>query len=277
MSLDLLTITPKQPKKGKKAKRLLAMEKTRVFSVHLLGYLGADALWDVPESENRIRPVMIAYCGTDQELQPFTANFRAGRPATARHKGFVLPKSAGHRFSTQKTRLAVITVAYLPELFDLEPIAVETSCKFVFAPPTWWVREQAAELHDTFGDDAENAARAALFTAYIDRRTPMPIINDLRFHLQLYRAAREAEWCHELGSSRYLDPALYGDHDPRWGLEPPLSVGLRQDTLNQFLVEQTSIYHAKEIKNGTSRFQATRRILSHPQRPVEQLCLGFAV
>ena len=145
MAQGLLTIQPKKPKKAKDGK-LLAAEKSRIFSVHMLGYLAADTLWEVPESENRIRPVMIAYFGTDQELQPFNANFRAGRPAACRHQGFVLPKSAGHRFATQKTKYATITVAYLPELFDLEPIAVDRRVTFVFAPPTWWVKEQAAGL-----------------------------------------------------------------------------------------------------------------------------------
>lgn len=277
MTLDLLTIEPKEPRKAKKGKRLRAMEKTRVFTVRMLGYLAADSLWDVPESEKRTRPVLIAYLGTDQELQPFTANFRGGRPAACRYEGFVIPKSSGHRWPTQKLSKASVTVAYLPDLFDLEPIAVEDWCQFVFAPPRWWIEAQAKELYDTFGDDAEDAARAALFTAYIDRRTPMPIVNDLRFHLQLYRAAQETKWCHGLGGSAYQSPSLYGDHHPHWGFDTPLSVSLRQVNLKEFLVQQTSLYHEKEMQNGTSRFQANRRLLSLPQNPAQQLCLNFAV
>jgi hypothetical protein len=96
--------------------------KTRVFSVRLLGYLAGDGLWDANRSGNVVRPIWLAYLGTDQETQPFTANFRASRKAlTSGNKAFEIQKKAPYRWRTQKVPGAVVTVAYLPELFDLEP------------------------------------------------------------------------------------------------------------------------------------------------------------
>jgi hypothetical protein len=42
----------------------------------------------------------------------------------------------------------------------------------------------------------QETAPAAYFVAYLDQRSPLPIANDPRFHLELYRAARASVWCH---------------------------------------------------------------------------------
>ena len=112
--------------------------KTRVFSTRLLGYLAADALWEAPRSGDCLRPVWLAYLGTDRETHPFTANLRAGAKATASGQAFQIPKRAPYRWSTQKVPGGIATVAYLPELFHLEPaLAFAEDVRFVLAPPRW--------------------------------------------------------------------------------------------------------------------------------------------
>jgi len=274
MSLNELCISPPEASPKKKHQR-----KSRIFSVRLLGYLAANALWDAPTSGKHIRPAWIAYLGTDQELRPFTANFRGGQPAlTYSGKTLAMPKKSAHRWVTQRVPGASVTMAYLPELFHLEPAIVDEHCRFIFAPPRWWVEAQAATLTAEFGDDAHDAARAALFTAFLDRRTPMPIVNDLRFHLQLYRAALEASRNHPraFGHAGRDGSHLSGSHDPGCGLETPLAVYLSQDTLRRFIVEQTALFHQQELAAGRHRFAPPRPLLPLPTGQLEQLCLDFA-
>ncbi len=168
--------------------------KSRAFSARLLGYLTADALWDGGCSSSPRRPVWLSYFGTEQETRAVTANLRSGRTAEAGNLSFELPRKSGYRWLSQPLAGGVVMTAYLPALFDLEPVTpfVE-EVRFVLAPPRWWLDGQAAALAADFGEDARDVARAALFAAYLDRRTRLPILADLRFQLRLYRAALEED------------------------------------------------------------------------------------
>lgn len=252
--------------------------KTRVFSVRLMGYLLADSLWESSRSGSMLQPAWIAYLGTDQESRAFTANFRAGRKAKAEGDVFALPKRSPHRWRVQRVPEAAITVAYLPELFHLDPVVPEGErVSFVFAPPLSWLREQAAALAEEFRDDAEDAARAALFAAYLDRRTHLPLVHDLRFHLQLYRAALDAEWLHRPVSSPWGGGVLVARGMASCGLDLPLACAVRHQELAEFVVAQTSTFHHEEIRRGTTRFATDRRLLPYPTEPAGQLRLDFAV
>jgi len=266
VTLELLTIVRKPRKKD---------EKSRSFSVRLLGFFANDWLWEHTVASPRVAPIYIAYLGSEQELGPFSANFRGAQPARVLGIDLQLPKKAPHRFLTHKLPGASLTIAYLPELFHLDPHGVlGERIEFVFAPPSGWVAAQARELVADFGDDAPDAARAALFAAYLDRRCSAPILGSLGFHLQLYRAALAQSWVAQLEDPRNRSE-LWGLHHPRWGLDPPVSVGVDQATFEQFLVSQTSIYYQKEIQHGTHRFQAGGRLLPFPKRAAEQLCFDF--
>jgi hypothetical protein len=254
-----------------------ASTKTRTFSVHLLGYLAADALWEPGGNGSAERPVWVAYFGTERESHPFTANFRAGRKARSRFEALDLPRRAPHRWTTQKVPGGLVTVAYIPALFHLEPAGpVEDEIRFVFAPPRWWVDEQAGELVD-LGDDARDTARAALFCAYLDRRTPLPLVHDLRFHLQVYRAALASGWVHPLSGHKREGVVLVGRDAEAAGLDAPLACRVGPSTLAEFLVEQTSLYHQEEIRRGKTRFAAGGRLLSYPAGAASQLCFDFEV
>jgi hypothetical protein len=274
MGFSTLTIRT-EPRKDLNAK-------SRTFSVQLLGFLTADALWEpgtVSAKGGSVRrPVWIAYAGTERESQPFTANLRAGRKAYAGDDALEIPKRAGHRWTFQKVPNGLVTVAYLPELFHLEPAkASAESIRFLFAPPVWWITEQAAALAADFGDEAEDAARAALFCAYLDRRTALPLVHDLRFHLQVYRAALTAGWTHQLVSSRRGGEVLVGCGAEAAGLDAPVACSVGESALTDFLIEQTSLYHQEEIRRGKTRIAAGGRLLPYPSEASVQLRLDFAV
>jgi hypothetical protein len=249
--------------------------KARVFSTRLLGFLAADSLWEPPRLAEAVRPVWIAYLGTEREAHPFTANLRAGAKATVNGQVVQLPKRAPYRWSTQKVLGGVATVTYLPELFHLEPaLPFADDVRFVLAPPRWWVEEQAAALAPEHGDDVAETARAALFCAFLDRRTPLPLVHDLRFHLQVYRAALETDWVHPASSSRYPRGVLYGQGTEAAGLDAPLACRVDQETLAQFLVEQTTLYHREESRRAELHRPVSLR---RPRLPAQagQLRLGF--
>ncbi|MDP9120129.1 MAG: hypothetical protein M3O15_01985 [Acidobacteriota bacterium] len=241
--------------------------KTRTFSVHLLGYLTADSLWEPGGDGSARRPVWLAYFGTERETHPFTANLRAGRQARTQD-GLLLEigHRAPHRWTSQKVPNGLVTVVYLSELFHLEPAGPPGEpVRFVFAPARWWVAREAATLAGEFGEEAPDAARAALFCAYLDRRTPLPLVHGLRFHLQVYRAALEREWLYRLAESR--GEVLVGRGAESTGLDAPVACSVGQPELAAFLVEQTSLYHQEEIRRGKTRVAAGGWLLSDPAFP----------
>ncbi len=211
----------------------------RRFTVELLGYLLADSLWDGGGKGSESRPVFIVYLGSPQESQAFTANFRGGHPAKTASKRFRILKSHPHRWTTQATASGdVLTVAYVPDLFHLDPVDPSPrSLRFVFAPTRWWLETQAPHFGD-FGDPYE-AARAALFSAYLDRRTSLPVLSDTRFHLRLYRAALKTSWMTCVGT---FDGDLEGSGYAHCHLVDPYAVNVSASDFQDFLVEQTQLH-----------------------------------
>jgi hypothetical protein len=257
MALPTLTIDTVLRKGGSK--------KSRAFSVHLLGYLSAPALWDARGDSSAERPIWLAYFGTDRESQPFTANLRGGRRARAGADLLEVPKRGRYRWVSQKVPNGIVTVCYLPELFHLEPKeSFPEEARFVFAPPTWWVEEQAALLAEEYDEDARDVARAALFCAYLDRRTPLPLLHDLRVHLQVYRAALRTDWIFPFSESRV--EILRGRRAEVSGLDAPLACSVNQQTLSAFLIDQTTLY--QEALHGTTRIAAVGRLLPYPGAPL---------
>ncbi|MCP4870581.1 MAG: hypothetical protein GY898_17900, partial [Proteobacteria bacterium] len=248
------------------------IQKSRRFSVTGLGFLTADWLWELGHSEKTQRPVWIAYAGPVEACRAFTANFRGGRKAGGESwRPLEIPKKSPHRWVHQRRGETQVTVAYIPELFDLDPGLPPDDITFLFAPPTWWLDEQAAVLADDFGDQARDVARAALFVAFVDRRSPLPLVQDLRFHLQLYTAALEEDWT--------LSPEFRGAFQAErlgpCGLDEPLLCRVGHPTFQDFLTDQTNAYFEKEIRHGQNRFRPDRRVLPYPDRAPAQLCFQF--
>ncbi len=246
------------------------------FSVTLLAYFLPRSLMDLGCASDAQRPAWVAYLGSEQEARAFTANFRSGRKAkTSYWPNLQLRKSDPYRVTqVPAAGGGILTTHVLPELFQLEPLMPGDQVAFIFAPPTWWIESQAQELAADFGADAQDAARAALFTAYLDRRTEMPIVNDLRFHLALYRQALKQEWADLDDESAYR----YARGLATVGLDPAaLYIKTDRDELATFLAAQTALYFEEEIRNGKNRIPADSRLLPLPDASPTQLCFNFGL
>ena len=276
MRFPTLEIVRKKSR-GRNGRRAQAI-KTRAFSVSLLGYVTADALWEGGSCDNLIRPVWIACFGTEQESRVFFANFRSGYKAKTSSARFQLPKKALYRWSTQEVPGGVISVGYLTELVELEPgVTMDDIVRFVLAPPSWWIDQQARELEEEFGEEAREVAHAALFAAYLDRRTPLPLIRDLRFHLQLYRSALETDWVHEPSGYDTHRGVCFAEQFSSSGLDSPLACQVSQAELGEFLRQQTYQFHQENQHHGTSRIPTDRWLLPDADPATLQLRFDFAL
>lgn len=279
MDFPTLTITHERKSQGRGPRS--GTVKSRRFQATLLTYLTADKLWTLGQAGRALRPVWITYAATHEMSRAFTANLRGGRKAKARRDGdevLELPKSAPHRWLTQRLEGgATVTTAYLGELFELDPGEPVERIAFVLMPPRRWLERQAELLEPEFRAAALDAARAALFAAFLDRRSPLPLVHDLRFQLQLYRAALEAPWTQEPRPHRYGEGDLWAASPAACGLDEPRLFDVSHREFEDFLKAQTAQYFHKEIARGTHRFRPDRRLLPYPQRPPRQLRLDLEV
>lgn len=258
-------------------------QKTRSFRADLMAVVAANKMWEYggTQKDRTCRPVFLAYAATDQEARAFTANIRTGRPAVQERSGsggdrWEIPRSAGFRFETFSSEGATLTLGFLPSIFALQPGTVDqTRIEFISMPPTWWVEEQAAEIRSEMGADAEDAAIAAYFVAYLDLRSPLPVANHLSFHLGLYRAAQEQPWC--FAASRNERDFLYAEGVDAVGFSKPVAVQATHEQFAAFLAEYTAAHLPKDreevISHGTPRIASPRRVLSHARRAASQLGL----
>jgi hypothetical protein len=248
-------------------------QKTRIFHADLIALVAAPGLhWEFGSSsrDNSLRPVLLAYAATDQEARAFTANLRTGRPAVHQQRGISslrieIPRSAGFRYETFSLDGGSLTFAYLPWAFSLQPAAESGAIRFLCMPPTWWIEREAVTLPE-LGPDAREAALAAHFVAYLDHRSPLPIANDLRFHLALYRAALAADWCHRPQACPHGVTQLYAEGHEALGLEPPLLVSTTHAAFSAFLAEQTARHLPRlqeETTHGQARVPGSRRLFPH--------------
>jgi hypothetical protein len=248
-------------------------EKSRIFSVRRLAYLRADRLWEPRKGKrSQVRPAFLAFLGSRAGCQAFCANLMAEREALCEGETFSVSKKAGYRWMHQEVPGGVVTCWYLPQLFHLEPVEDPGWVRFVFAPPRWWVEAQAVELRlevaGVEGANGQDAAEAALFAAFLDRRTTLPILRELRFQLQLYLAAKEAGFVTRTRDAyQGFDFAGFTE----CGLRPPLAVCASYPTVVEFLKEQINTY--RETYHGTTASPAGGRLLSYPEAPSFQYCL----
>ena len=260
-------------------------QKSRSFSVELLAWVVASSMWELGSTskERTHRPVFMAFAGTGSAAQAFKANLQFGRPAVEAVQScglrFEIPRSAGFRYESTGQGGASLTLVYLPHVFSHQPgTSEEESISFVTMPPSAWVDEQAASIGASFGSEAREAALAAYFVAYLDARTPLPIANDLKFHLALFRAAKEQPWCSVSQGCDTNPGPLYAEGVSGVGFEPPVLCNVSPAEFAQFLAQQTARHLPRERRNeetlhGTSSLSRPRRFLPHAGPSPTQLCL----
>ena len=264
-----LTIAPAKGRKG------------RTFRAHLFNYLTANSLWDCGAVDKARRPVYLAYAATDQEARAFTANLRTGRRAIVRnvHGGtdgtIEVLKTSGHRFVFERRSGTTIVPAFLPELFELDPGLLGERVSFVWAPPTWWVeREVASPALAPFPEaERRELVLAGHFAAFLDRRTPLPILSDPVFHRRLYRAARAQPWFVEPDGSPRNRGRLFVYPDELVGLELAALVDVDHAAFEDFLRRETTTYYENEVPHGPHRIASRRRLLPDPAAAGTQLSL----
>jgi hypothetical protein len=259
-------------------------QKSRSFSVELLAYVLANDLWELGAGgkERHHRPVFMAYAGTDQASRAFSANLRSGRPAVVAGNShlvtrFEVPKSAGFRFETHSRQGATLTLAYLPPVVSFQPPTADSgTIAFLCLPPTWWVDEQAQATWHAMGEDAREAAVAAYFVALLDQRSPLPIANDLGFHLKLYRAALNEPWCQQSSGTEWSPGRLFHSGLETVGFEPAVSCNVAPAVFAEFLKAETSLHLPleEESTHGTTPIRRPRRLLPDPVHAAAQA--GFA-
>lgn len=245
-------------------------EKTRQFRAEVVAYIAADPVWGMGanSAERAVRPALFAFVAPAQQARAFAANLRLGRPAAVDRdvrygepKRFELMRSAGYRFDVHTVGDGVLTVAYVPELFAIQPSAVERQIAFVCCPPRWWVRREAAALRPQWGDEAEDVAAAAYFVAYLDRRSPLPIVNDLRFHRALVAEAKKDGWAFgpapdDAGGGHFQ---MVGTR--AIGLDRGLCCVVTEDIFARTLSKLTLAYLEEENEDGPHRIRRPRRRL----------------
>lgn len=260
--------------------------KGRSFEAILLAHVEADALWDGGSTgTDDYRPVWMVLTGSDSNLRAFVANLRMGRKAeiassgySRRRKGtrYELLRSAGYQYLWQRTSAGPVVTAYLPDLFRLDPGMVDPKgVSFCILPPQAWVQEQKVDTtlpvqhmsRLSYQAPADKLASwlplAALFCAYLDRRTRCPLVADHRFYLQVFCAALEegiASWSYEDNYSYYHDP-VWGTHrhlgfhesdTVTVGLHPGVVCKASHEALEQFLATQVAVYFHIVNKTGRS-------------------------
>ena len=279
--------------------------KGRTFRGVLMGYITANRLWEAGEtSTDKIRPVYISFACSEGESHPFVANLQMGRCMIVdkgRHGDKIeLLRSVGYDFLYQRMEGGVVAVqAYLPELVRLDPGMVDPdSIKFVMAPTLEWLRESSIPTIDR-QKAAQHVASlwrtripqgqelldlvpsAALFCAYLDRRTNCPMIQDLRFQLQVFLAALNdgyatlpescsGKWGYHRnirGSKQEEDRFSY--LGPHFGfkdfgmdnckLDIPVAFYSTHEQIEAFLAEQVEIYF-----NHVAWVESIRKMMSEP-------------
>lgn len=221
-----------QPEAGKKG---------RAFSAKCTAIIVADSLWSAGGGDT-MRPIWAQFIATDAELRPFASNLRLGRkaePSTGRSSAcdrIEFLKSVGYQMSWQREPEGSILTVYHPELFRLDPGMVDPAgATFAMLVPRWWLAAQTVDA---------DSARAALFAAYLDRRTRCPLVADAAFYRQLFAAAIECGLA-RMPTDRtvkYSKGPLAAEGLEQAGVDTVVVFSASHDELETFLVEQVGIY-----------------------------------
>lgn len=245
---ETLTIAPKPGGTGK----------GRTFRVSLLGFVTADG-YHSAGSSRAYRPVYLSLAESDAQVRAFVANLRTGRAADVRDaagnqlpKQLETPRGLGLRWHFKKMeKPAGVTVAtgYLPGLCDLDPGILQEDIRFLFAPPRWWVERelQAASIHALPEKIRREAVIGQLFAAFLDKRSPLPIVPDPLFHRRLYIAARGLAWFAEPDGSKDWAPRMWRfPGSATDGLELVVGVKVSHEQFENVLRDETARYFAEE-------------------------------
>jgi len=249
--------------------------KARSFRALRLASVEADMLWPGGQADTVTqRPVWSMFCGSDQEMRAFAANWTAGRRASLLSNNrkadrMELLKSANFSATWQREPEGTILTTFLPELFQMDPGMIsEAGAAFIVLPTVEWLGAQEIDnvpaiLEHGKGFLPENSGleddvlrqlvpMSFLFCSYLDRRTRCPLISDGRFYYQflLVCLARGlASW----SKNHYRS---FGVHNKfrfsetltaEVGLAPGIAFKASHADLEEVLAEQVALYYRKVV------------------------------
>lgn len=258
--------------------------KSREFTAYLIGHVMADPLWDKAFQGRGRRPVFIAYATTRGTARPFTANLRSGERVQWGHGPAAencldLPKGSPHRWVSQEVGPdAVVTTAYLRDIFQIDPTCPPARVAFISMPPSEWVDREAEKVRAAFGDDARDAVKGALLAAYIDRRTALPILKDLRFQHRLYRSLLGSPLALRKIENRWDREGICFEGMERCGLEEPVAINASHDDIAALLKAEVRKFYEEVVKkDGKDRKREGGRVLPGAKKAPVQLQLDFGL
>lgn len=236
-------------------------KKGRSFSVELLSYVSANRLWDGGHTDTqKIRPVWMAFGGSQQECRIFWANLRKGRVAEYSNiMRFEIMKSANYQFHIQKLEDGVVYYVYLQDLFLMNPGMVDPkSISFVVLPPKLWIEQQPPPSEAMLAylqklgmqpmcDMQWLASVSMLFLLYLDRRTRYPIPNDPCFAAQLFLQSSKAGFItthDDRYNYRYAGDGFTEYELDAVGMGKGFAFNATHDSFNPFLSREIQVWHA---------------------------------
>ena len=248
-----------EPKKGRRG---------NIFEVHLLTSIVANLAWDYGRSKN-IRPVYLAFTGTHDHVRAFSANIRKGRIAGVinehgHERGRLeVMRSAGYKWVTHRDGDATVVQVFLPHVVELDPGFLEENISFVFMPPAPWVNSQLHMFNNYPEEERRERVVAGFFSAFLDRRTALPMPPDSDFHLALYRAAQKQKWFYQgTDESSYYTRSkvsVRGLAGLENGFAQVALVHASREDLDGFITHQLT----EEGSNGQNREPGKSRLLSN--------------
>jgi hypothetical protein len=253
--------------------------KSRRFRAALVAYLSWSGFRFQNSSE--ARPLFLALAGSVGELRPFLANLRGGLSA-AREKPTHCDVAAcpaylrldfkdSHREQIQVGRTGdLMATVFAPAAFALDP-APGGDCKFLCLPTAEWLSRETAALAERGAAKPRELALARYVTAYLDRRTPVPIPPRPEFHRALYRSLAESEFLVSTPTRSITQFGLGG-----LGLADPIAVGVRGDQLEALLAELVMTHLPEEkTSHGPTRIAPGGWVLPVPGDPASGAGLRF--
>lgn len=183
-------------------------------------------------------------------------------------------RSAGYETFWHRHGDTAIVTLYLPEVFAVDPGMIDPDrCDFLSMPPLWWCEKQSRLLADKTAEVIRHAAALGLtspaggkdrhipiekvytneqivelipmaghFAMMLDRRTRRPLINDMRFSLQIYIAAFYHGLASVSGGSSKWSGAFKTSGTDRLGFASGTLVLTTHKKLDEFLAQQIAIY-----------------------------------
>lgn len=224
--------------------------KTRSFEARVVGMTVSHmASWIKTGDDRIVQPASVVMLGDDASVRAVVANLRTGRRCwlTDRKRNTTRNKQpypsldltgTKYHYLFQQFDEGTICHVYSVDLYNQDPGMIDPDdIQFIAPVPKQWAAEQnvdpilATWAKNEFAKlckpqdlkseiEWESIANsivecAAMTCVYLDRRTRIPILPDLRFQVRLFLE------CMTVGLCRYPEQIIQGRYSRQWGFNGP--------------------------------------------------------